>query len=145
MRLPSPVLPVLLAVALMALADVRGLSARQPGFARMSTDLFDVLPPSARVRGVPGAMTVQPQACRTMPAAEIRRRIVDVAVQEWGFFGFSTRGTGRWRGERDGGERQRQRGRGSCVTRQAPAPVASPSGGGGARRFHHRRLLGGHA
>ena len=34
-------------------------------------------------------MTVQQAGCRTLPAAETRRHIVDIAVQEWAFFGFS--------------------------------------------------------
>jgi len=33
-------------------------------------------------------MTVQPRACRSLPIGVTRRRLVDVAVQEWGFFGF---------------------------------------------------------
>ena len=40
------------------------------------------------VRGAPGEMTVQSRPCRILPTGETRRRIVDVAVQEWGFFGF---------------------------------------------------------
>ena len=43
-----------------------------------------------RVRGVPGTMSVQQRDCRSQPTSTIRRRIVDVAVQEWGFFGFRT-------------------------------------------------------
>jgi hypothetical protein len=76
------------AVALLALAAARGSSAQQPAFARLPADVLDVVAPSARVRGVPGEMTIQPRACRTLPAAETRRRIVNVTVQEWGFFGF---------------------------------------------------------
>jgi hypothetical protein len=41
-----------------------------------------------RVRGAPGAMRVDPRPCPTRPTHDIRRRIVDLAVQEWGFFGF---------------------------------------------------------
>ena len=86
MRLRLLVLP--LGVALLTLAAARGTSAQQPGFERLPADVFDVVPPSARVRGMPGAMTVPPRACRTLPTGDTRRRIVDVAVQEWGFFGF---------------------------------------------------------
>ena len=85
MRLRTLVLP--LAVALMALAAARGTSAQHPGIERLPPEVFDVVPPSARVRGEPGAMTVHPRACRTLPTAETRRRIVDVAAQEWSFFG----------------------------------------------------------
>jgi hypothetical protein len=35
-------------------------------------------------------MSIQPRACRTLATADTRRRIVDIAVQEWGFFGFRT-------------------------------------------------------
>src|SRR5688572_23993362 len=60
-------------------------------FDRLSADLLDVTPPTARVSGAPGAMTVRQRACRTLPAADVRRRIVDAAIQEWGFFGFPIR------------------------------------------------------
>jgi hypothetical protein len=43
---------------------------------------------STRVRGGPGSMRIDPHPCPTHPAHDIRRRIVDLAVQEWGFFGF---------------------------------------------------------
>jgi uncharacterized protein DUF2272 len=86
MRLRTLVLPP--CVALMTLAAAGGASARPPGFDRLPARVLDVVPASARVRGVPGAMSVQPRACRTLPTVETRRRIVDIAVQEWGFFGF---------------------------------------------------------
>jgi hypothetical protein len=35
-------------------------------------------------------MTVRNTTCRTFPDAEVRRRLVEVAVQEWAFFGFVT-------------------------------------------------------
>lgn len=35
-------------------------------------------------------MSVQPRACRTLATADTRRRIVDIAVQEWAFFGSRT-------------------------------------------------------
>jgi hypothetical protein len=53
----------------------------------LAADVLDVLPPSARVRGVPGSMTIQPRECRTLPAAGVRARIVSVALQQWDFFG----------------------------------------------------------
>ena len=86
--MPSRLLVLLSIAALVMLAGTRGVSAQQPGFGRLPTEVFDVAPPSARVRGVPGVMVVQPRACRTLPTADTRRRIVDVAVQEWAFFGF---------------------------------------------------------
>ncbi len=56
---------------------------------RLPIDLFDVLPPSARVSGQPGRLTVQPQPCMRSENSQLRRRIVDIAVQEWAYFGFS--------------------------------------------------------
>jgi hypothetical protein len=60
-------------------------------FDRLTTDLLDVTPPTARVAGAPGSMTLRPRACRSAPTSDVRRRIVDVATQEWGFFGFPIR------------------------------------------------------
>ena len=77
-----------LAVALIGCWTASGAYAQQAGFERLAPDVFDVVPPSALVRGAPGRMTVQTPACRTLPTEDTRRRIVDVAVQEWGFFGF---------------------------------------------------------
>ena len=73
---------------LVALAAAPALDAQQTGLERLPRDVLDAAPPSAHVRGGPGAMAVQPQACRTLPTGQTRRRIVEVAVQEWGFFGF---------------------------------------------------------
>jgi hypothetical protein len=65
--------------------------AQRAAFDRLPAEVLDVVPPSARVSGAPGAMRVRDAACRARPVstAEIRRRIVEVAVQEWAFFGFS--------------------------------------------------------
>ena len=81
-----------------ALAAASVSHAALASFDRLSPDVLDVVPPSARVSGAPGEMTVRQDSCRTFPAGEVRRRIVDVAIQEWGFFGFrivdQTRATG---------------------------------------------------
>jgi hypothetical protein len=55
----------------------------------LPVDIFDVMPPSARVAGAPGDMSVRQTACRTLPTADVRRRIVEVATQEWAYFGFT--------------------------------------------------------
>ena len=78
--------PVVLAVAL---AAASGANAQQIHLDRLPAERLDVMPPAERVTGEPGRMRVVERACRTMPADELRRRIVDIAVQEWGFFGFS--------------------------------------------------------
>jgi hypothetical protein len=64
------------------------LVAQQPGLDRLPGTVLEVSPPSTRVRGEPGRMGIESVPCRTRPMTDIRRRIVDIAVQEWGFFGF---------------------------------------------------------
>jgi Uncharacterized protein conserved in bacteria (DUF2272) len=72
----------------MALFAISPVDARQRGPERLPATVFDVVPPSAHVRGKPGEMVVQARPCRTVPTGDTRRRMVDVAVQEWAFFGF---------------------------------------------------------
>ena len=106
MRQPTTV--VSLSLALIGLATAQEPStAPQMALDRLPPVVFDVESPSARVRGVPGVMSVQTRTCRTLPIAEVRRRIVDIVAQEWGFFGFRmaapTDGE-----EEDGGRRGRR-------------------------------------
>lgn len=63
--------------------------AQPAAFDRLPPDVLDVRPPSARVEGLPGLMTIVPGPCPTVPSDQVRRRIVDLATQEWGFFGFT--------------------------------------------------------
>ena len=86
-RLPTFVLPLGIVLIAFAAAPVPS-AAQHAAVERVPAEVLDVTPPSARVRGVPGAMTVRPRTCRTLPTGDTRRRIVDIAVQEWGFFGF---------------------------------------------------------
>ncbi len=72
-----------------ALAAASGAGAQQSHLDRLSAERLDVAPPAERVTGEPGRMRVVERACRTMPEDVLRRRIIDIAVQEWGFFGFS--------------------------------------------------------
>ena len=76
------------AVAVVCCGAGIGVLAQQPPLDRLPISTFDVTPPSTLVRGLPGSMSVDPRPCRTLSTAETRRRIVDIAVQEWGFFGF---------------------------------------------------------
>lgn len=81
-------LSFLLACALLsAAADP---AAAQPSPERLPRASFDVTPPGDRVQGSLSRMRVVPLACREAPvsSADLRRRIVDIAVQEWAFFGF---------------------------------------------------------
>lgn len=55
---------------------------------RLPTDLLAVGAPSDRVHGVPGSMSIASRACSTGTDVNLRRRIVDIAVQEWAYFGF---------------------------------------------------------
>jgi len=63
--------------------------AQQAPFDRLPANVFDVFAPPARVQGAPGAMTIRQTSCRSVAPAQLRRRIVEVAVQEWAFFGFA--------------------------------------------------------
>ena len=47
-----------LAAVLIGLLTASGAYAQQAGFERLAPDVFDVVPPSALVRGAPGRMTV---------------------------------------------------------------------------------------
>lgn len=55
---------------------------------RLPREQFDVVPPSERVSGEPGRMTIRQTSCPVVSVVPLRRRIVDLAVQEWAFFGF---------------------------------------------------------
>ncbi len=82
---------ILLALAgtVAILASTPDWFAQQKPLDRLPAEQFDAAAPSALVKGPPGQMSVRSSTCRSLPAGEIRRRIVDIAVQEWGFFGFS--------------------------------------------------------
>jgi hypothetical protein len=69
-------------------ASLPPLAAQQTPVDRLPLTKLDVTPPSARVVGEPGSMRVRSLPCRTLPATAVRQRLVDVAVQEWGYFGF---------------------------------------------------------
>ena len=78
----------LLLIPILAVAGVPGAFGQRASFQRLSPEILDVVPPSVRVSGVPGQMTIRQSPCRTLATADTRRRIVSVAVQEWAFFGF---------------------------------------------------------
>ena len=79
---------LVLALAVVVAAASVGFAQRAT-FDRLSPELFDVAPPSGRVQGAPGSLRIRQAPCRTLPMTEVRRRLVDVAVQEWGYFGFT--------------------------------------------------------
>lgn len=58
-------------------------------YERLPVELLPVNPPSSRVSGDPGEMRIVDRSCSQLPRAGVRRRMVDVAVQEWAYFGLS--------------------------------------------------------
>ncbi len=58
------------------------------GFDRLPVPVFEIVPPSHWTQGAPGRITLRAPECRDLSLEDARRRIVDVAVQEWAFFGF---------------------------------------------------------
>jgi len=58
-------------------------------FDRLSSDDISARSPAERVSGEPGKMRVLETSCSSGPLTGARQRIVDIAVQEWAYFGFS--------------------------------------------------------
>jgi hypothetical protein len=56
---------------------------------RLSIDVLDVEAPSSRVSGTPGDMAYVERDCRSIPVENLRNRIVNTAIQEWAYFGYS--------------------------------------------------------
>lgn len=80
---------VTLAAAIVAGAGAVAVgSAQSTPFERLPAARLDVTPPAGRVSGSPGSMAIRRTSCGDLPRDDVRRRIVDIAVQEWGFFGF---------------------------------------------------------
>jgi len=77
------------AIVLAALAAAPAEAQGSPGV-RLPRAVFDVIPPETRVAGPPGRMRVIERRCRPGRVEWARRRIVDIAVQEWAVFGFQT-------------------------------------------------------
>lgn len=61
--------------------------ARGESMPRLPRSVFDVVSPESRISGPRGYMKIDEQRCRIGPTADARRRVVDIAVQEWAFFG----------------------------------------------------------
>jgi hypothetical protein len=78
----------LLAAAALATLPAPGALVAQVAPERLSPPVFDVTPPSERVRGPLESMNVVERGCLAEPPTDLRRRVVDIAVQEWAFFGF---------------------------------------------------------
>jgi hypothetical protein len=76
----------ILSLSLLLLAQICPATATP----RLPQSVFDAIAPSDRVQGPRGYMRVKESRCRIGPTADARRRIVDIAVQEWSFFGSHT-------------------------------------------------------
>jgi hypothetical protein len=72
-----------------ALTAIAAADAQPTPLNRLPLASLDVAPPTDRVRGEPGGLTLLTRSCQAAPAADVRRRIVDIVVQEWAFFGFA--------------------------------------------------------
>ena len=84
-----------LTLALAVAVSMGGVAiAQRPAFDRLPMDELNVVPPSARVTGALGTLDIRERSCRSRDLTDesLRRRIVDVAVQEWSFFGFTVVG-----------------------------------------------------
>ena len=57
-------------------------------FERLPAAELAVMAPSARVVGEPGSMRIAPAPCPSTDEPGLRRRILEIAAQEWGYFGF---------------------------------------------------------
>ncbi len=75
-------------VAVMLLPAAYASAQPATPFDRLPAHVFDATPPAARVSGEAGSMTARPGTCRALPVVDARQRIVELAVQEWAFFGF---------------------------------------------------------
>lgn len=65
------------------------LTQAQVPMDRLPRKVLSVTPPSARVEGNPGSLRIVQRGCTAQPMTEIRQRIVNIATQEWAYFGFS--------------------------------------------------------
>jgi hypothetical protein len=84
----SAALSLLCGTALLAQQPLEPAPAATP-LPRLPASVLAITPPSARVSGTPGSMQIVERSCNSAPLnAELRRRIVATATQEWAFFGF---------------------------------------------------------
>jgi hypothetical protein len=78
-----------LVVLLGLVATPAEVQAQETFVERLPAAALDITAPAERVAGELGALRVSSSACPALPLASARRRIVDAAVQEWAYFGFS--------------------------------------------------------
>ena len=84
-----PVIRLLSGLSLLLIAAASLQAQPSESLDRLPADVLDVRSPIERVVGTPGSMRITDRSCRSMPLSDVRRRIVNTAVQEWAYFGFS--------------------------------------------------------
>lgn len=70
-------------------ASMQIFAQQLTAYERLPLEVLAVDPPSSRVSGDPGEMQIVNRSCNSLPRTEQRRRMVDIAVQEWAYFGLS--------------------------------------------------------
>jgi hypothetical protein len=70
-------------------AAMSPVMAQQLYLERLPSDDLAIMPPAERVGGEPGSMRVVETSCHSEPISGARQRIVNIALQEWAYFGFS--------------------------------------------------------
>lgn len=83
-----PAFKPFLHASLLCLASATLHAQPSESLQRLPLDVLDVRSPVERVTGTPGNMRITDRSCRSGPLSDVRRRIVDTAVQEWAYFGF---------------------------------------------------------
>lgn len=80
----------LIAIGILLASSTTSIAQSNESNARLPRSILDVGAPSDRVQGNPGNLRIIDRSCSAFPVEQIRRRIVDIAAQEWAFFGYST-------------------------------------------------------
>ena len=79
-----------LAVFLLLCASTSVFAQHHLPFDRLPRSVLDVAPPHERVTGEPGEMAIVNRSCLARTSRQnLRERIVNIALQEWAYFGFS--------------------------------------------------------
>ena len=74
---------------LMTSIGVSSMAQGQFFLDRLPSEKLNITAPSKRVEGIPGELNVIDSSCQIYSSSGVRRRIVNIAIQEWGFFGFN--------------------------------------------------------
>jgi hypothetical protein len=79
------------ALTVASLAAIRppAALAQAPAFTRLSAVPDELPVAAARVAGTPGSMRIVERSCRALPDTDLRHRIVDIVLHEWGHFGYT--------------------------------------------------------